>query len=410
MINFKSFTLKNGLRVVVHEDPSSTIVAINVMYQVGSRDEHPHKTGLAHLFEHLMFGTSQHAHSYDSILHQAGGDSNAYTTPDVTNYYCTLPPEHLEIALFLEASRMSKLSLDPQVLAVQKSVVIEEFKERYLNQPYGEVWLELFNVAYTQHPYQWPTIGKNQGHIESITMQDVKAFYDSFYTPNNAILVVAGKVRCKVVKLLVEKWFSPIKRRDRVAQQYALEPPQTSPKYLKMTGDVPLEGIYKAYHMPGSQSPHYHATMLLADILGMGKSSRLYNKLVECDRYLNTVNTYITETIDPGLLIISGKLNEHATVEVIEQSIKDVFASLQQQPVTEEELESTKNKLEMDYESAKVDLTHRAQALATATMYGDTDLVNKEVEKITSVTPQAILEIAQTVLTEDNCTTVYYSN
>ncbi len=408
MIDFERFTLDNGLQVIVHEDPSSTVAAVNIMYDVGSRDEAPHKTGFAHLFEHLMFGGSKHVPAYDKALQQVGGDNNAYTSPDVTNYHCILPADNLETAFWVESDRMLELSFAPQGLAVQKKVVIEEFKERYLNQPYGDVWLKLCDLAYTQHPYRWPTIGKEISHIEKAAMKDVKDFFYKFYVPNNAVLVVAGAVQYEEVKELSEKWFAPIPAGPAHKRILPKEPLQTSSKSLKITADVPLNAFYKAYHMPGRLSQDYHAVELMTDILGGGKSAKLYKQLVDTKQYFNAIGAYTTETVDPGLCIISGSLNDGVSFEVVEEEIQSIVAALQHQPIIEQELNKAKNRAEAHRVFSEVDLLYRAQELAMATILGNTDLVNQEVDKVHKVTPEAIQKMAQYILTPENCATIYY--
>ena len=408
MLTFSSFTLDNGLRVIVHEDPNSAIAVVNIMYDVGSRDEDTAKTGFAHLFEHLMFGGSQHIPTYDKALQQVGGDNNAYTTPDVTNYYCTLPAANLETAFWLESDRMLGLSFDPQVLAVQQKVVIEEFKERSLNQPYGDVWLKLFDLAYTQHPYRWPTIGKEVGHIENATMEMVKAFFHKFYVPNNAVLVVAGGIQYKEVKKLSKKWFAPISPGPTYQRALPQEPPQTSPRGLTVTADVPLNAIYKAYHGPGRLSPDYYAVALMTDIVGGGQSSRLYEQLVDTKQYFNAIGAYTTETIDPGLCIISGYLNNDVSFEAAEEAMQTVIATMQRGALTASELDKAKNQAESHRVFSGVDLVYRAQELAVATVLGDTNLVNSEAESIHKVTSAAVQRTAQRILHTDNCSTIYY--
>lgn len=408
MIHFERFTLDNGLQVIVHEDPGSTVAAVNIMYNVGSRDESPHKTGFAHLFEHLMFGGSKHVPAYDKALQQVGGDNNAYTSPDVTNYHCILPASNLETAFWVESDRMLELSFLPQVLATQKKVVIEEFKERYLNQPYGDVWLKLCDLAYTQHPYRWPTIGKDISHIEQVAMKDVKDFFYKFYVPSNAVLVVAGAVQYAEVKALSKKWFAHIPAGPGYEKAFPREPLQTLAKSLKITADVPLNALYKAYHMPGRLSQDYHAVELMTDILGGGKSSRLYEQLVDTKQYFNAIGAYTTETVDPGLCIISGSLNNGISFEAAEQAIQTIIAALQCQLITTQELEKAKNQAEAHRVFSEIDLLHRAQELAMATLLGNTNLVNQEVDHIHKVTPEALQCTAQYVLNPANCSTIYY--
>jgi zinc protease len=408
MIDFESITLDNGLRVIVHEDPSSAIVAVNIMYDVGSRDEAPDRTGFAHLFEHLMFGGSRHIPAYDKVLQQVGGDNNAYTTPDVTNYYCTLPAANLETAFWLESDRMLGLFFESKTLAVQQKVVIEEFKERYLNQPYGDVWLKLCDLAYVRHPYRWPTIGKEPSHIAKATIEEVKAFFEKFYTPNNAVLVVAGAVQYEQVKTLSEKWFAPIAAGPAYQRALPQELVQTSPRHLQILADVPLNALYKAYHLPGRLSQDYHATELMTEILGGGKSSRLYEQLVDTKRYFNTIGAYTTETTDPGLCVISGRLNNGISFEEAEEAIESIITTLQHQRITAKELERVKNQAEANRVFSAVDLLYRAQELAMATILGDTNLVNQEAERIHKVTSEDIQRTAQCALNSDNCSTIHY--
>lgn len=409
MIDFTSFTLDNGLRVIVHEDPHSTIAVLNIMYDVGSRDEAPDKTGFAHLFEHLMFGGSQNILAYDKALQQVGGDNNAYTTTDVTNYYCTLPAANLETAFWLESDRMLGLSFDPQVLAVQQRVVIEEFKERYLNQPYGDAWLKLCALSYTTHPYRWPTIGKEISHIEQATMEDVKAFFKRFYVPNNAVMVVAGGIKLEEVKRLSQKWFGPIPAGATPPRALSQEPLQTTPRSISVTADVPLNALYKAFHVSSRTSATYQTTELLATVLGEGKSSRLYSQLVDQSPYFNSISAYTTESADPGLLLISGSLNDDVGFEKAEAALQAVLDDLLTNGVGAQELEKAKNHLEADRVFAEVDVLHRAQELAQATLLGDPDLVNKEAVQRQQVTPEDVQQVAQEVLIDKNSATLYYN-
>ena len=280
MIAFKEFTLENGLQVIVHEDPTVQIAVMNILYDVGSRDEHPDKTGFAHLFEHLMFGGSKNIPNYDEPLQRVGGENNAFTNTDITNYYLTLPASNLETGFWLESDRMLSLSFDPKVLEVQQKVVIEEFKQRYLNQPYGDVWLKLRPLTYKVHPYKWATIGKEMSHIENATLQDVKDFFFRYYVPNNALMVVAGNVTIDQVKKLSEKWFGPIPRGIK-SRNMLTEPVQEEKRFLKVSAKVPANAFYKAYHMPGRFHNDYYAIDLLSDILSRGQSSRLYQQLVK---------------------------------------------------------------------------------------------------------------------------------
>ncbi|WP_419241387.1 M16 family metallopeptidase [Cardinium endosymbiont of Nabis limbatus] len=406
MIHFEKFTLSNGLQVIVHEDPTSHIAVMNLMYDVGARDEHPLQTGFAHLFEHLMFGGSCNIPTYDTPLQQVGGDNNAYTTTDLTNYYCSLPAVNLETAFWLESDRMLGLAFNEKALEVQRKVVIEEFKERYLNQPYGDAWHHLTNMAYTTHPYKWPTIGQSLSHIEAITMDDVKAFFYKFYRPNQAILVVAGKVTTPQVAALCKKWFEPIPAGPPYHRFLPQEPDQTQPRHKAVQGNVPFPMLYKAYHMPGKGMPGYYAAEVLCNLLGEGKSSLLHANLVEKQALYTRIDAYTTESLDPGLFVISGSLTEKIPFEAAESALIEVLKQIKDTPLAA--LEKVKNQMEAQLVFGQVHLIHRAQELANATLEGDTNLANKKIEYIRQVDLEAVQTIAEMVLKKENCSTLYY--
>lgn len=408
-MKFKSFELENGLKVVVHEDKSTKIAVLNVLYDVGSRDEDAEKTGFAHLFEHLMFGGSKNIPLYDEPLQKVGGENNAFTSPDLTNYYISIPSNNLETAFWLESDRMLSLSFDPKVLEVQRKVVIEEFKQRYLNQPYGDAWLNLRPLAYEKHSYRWATIGKEISHIENATMEDVQAFFYKFYVPNNAILVVAGDVDFDEVKKLSEKWFGPIPNGAILNRNLPVEPKQEAKRSLTIESNVPVNSIYKVYHMPQRLSPEYYHTDLLSDILGGGRSSKLHENLVKKKRYMSSANAYITGSIDPGLLVINGKLNKDISYEQVESEIDKIVAQLQTELISDFELEKIKNLAESSHIFGEMELLNKAYSLAYFTLLGDTNLINEEVDKIRAVTAKQIMESAQNVLRPENCSTLYYN-
>ncbi|QMW01310.1 M16 family metallopeptidase [Spirosoma foliorum] len=408
MIHYEQFVLDNGLRVFVHEDASTPMAAVNILYNVGSRDEDPNKTGFAHLFEHLMFGGSRNIPSYDEPLQKVGGENNAFTSPDITNYYITLPAANLETAFWLESDRMLSLSFDPTVLDVQQKVVIEEFKQRYLNQPYGDVWLKLRPLAYKQHPYRWATIGKDISHIEDATLDDVKSFFFKYYLPNNAILVVAGNVTVEQVKQLCAKWFAPIPAGAPYIRQLPVEPRQTEARKEETSAKVPLNGLYKAYHMPGRFDAGFHTVDLMSDILGRSKSSRLYQQLLRGNPLFSSVNAYVTASIDPGLLIVQGNLNKGVSLEEADAAVEAVVEEFISQPVLDEELTKVKNQGEATHAFSEVELLNRAMNLAYAANSGNPDLVNQEAAQIQAVTSDDIQAVAQQVLRKDNCSTLYY--
>jgi zinc protease len=408
MIQFKEFTLANGLQVIVHEDPTVQIAVMNILYNVGSRDEVPEKTGFAHLFEHLMFGGSANIPSYDEPLQLVGGENNAFTNTDITNYYLTVPSANLETGFWLESDRMLSLSFDPKVLEVQRKVVIEEFKQRYLNQPYGDVWLKLRPLAYQKHPYQWATIGKEISHIENATMTDVRDFFFRYYVPNNAVLVVAGNVSVDEVRRLSEKWFGPIPSGELIDRHLPAEPTQQNKRSLEMEAKVPADAFYKAWHMPGRFHSDYYAADLLSDVLSRGQSSRLYQSLVKEKELFTSISSFVMGTIDPGLLVISGRLKPGISFSVAETELAEVLRALIENGPTKEELTKVKNQAEATIEFGEVEVMNRAMNLAFAKLSGDANLVNEEISRIEQVTPGDIQRVAKIVLAEDNSNTLYY--
>lgn len=408
MIAFEKFELENGLTVIVHEDRSSPMAVLNLLYKVGARNEDPEKTGFAHLFEHLMFGGSKNVPSFDEPLQKVGGDNNAFTSNDITNYYITVPSVNLETAFWLESDRMLSLSFDPKVLEVQRSVVIEEFKQRYLNQPYGDVWLELRPLAYKEHPYQWPTIGKEISHIEEATMKDVKAFFHQFYKPNNAILVLAGDVTVAQVKALAEKWFGPIPMGKANNLDIPSEPSQNEYRVKSVSSQVPLDALYMSFHMSGRGDSKYHSHDLLSDILGRGKSSLLYQKLVEEKQIFNSISAFVNGSIDPGLLNIQGKLNQGHSLDEAEEAVWELLEEFKDEGISKEDLDKVKNKAESSQVFSDMELLNRAMNLAYAEMLGDAQLANQEIDKIRSVTVEQIQTEARTILTKKNASLLKY--
>ncbi|TGE27485.1 M16 family metallopeptidase [Hymenobacter metallicola] len=408
MIHFEEFTLANGLRCIVHEDHTTPIAVLNVLYNVGSRDEDERHTGFAHLFEHLMFSGSVNIPSYDEPLQYVGGENNAFTSPDITNYYLTVPAANLETGFWLESDRMLGLAFSENGLEVQRKVVVEEFKQNYLNQPYGDVWLKLRPLAYQVHPYQWPTIGKEVSHIENAVMDDVRAFFAKHYSPSNAILVVAGAVTVAEARRLAEKWFEPIPAGTRYERQLPAEPRQQAPRHLDITADVPVSALYRVYHMPGRTDAGYHTADLLSDVLGRGKSSRLYQRLVKDRPLFNSISASCTGSLEPGLLVISGRLNAGTTMEEAAAAVEEVVAELRQELVSVEELEKVKNQAEASIVFEEIELLNRAMALAYSKLLGDADLVNQESAKVQAVTPEGLLAMAQEVLRPENSSTLYY--
>ncbi len=408
MIHYQEFTLSNGLRCLVHEDFTTPLAVLNVLYDVGSRDESPDKTGFAHLFEHLMFSGSVNIPSYDEPLQKVGGENNAFTSQDITNYYLSLPAANIETGFWLESDRMLDLAFSENGLDVQRKVVVEEFKQNYLNQPYGDVWLKLKPLAYQNHPYQWNTIGKEISHIEDAEMADVRAFFRQHYAPQNAILVVAGAVAFEEVKRLTEKWFGPIAGGPRYERQLPQEPAQTEARRATATAPVPLSALYKAWHMPARLDPRYHAIDLLSDVLGRGKSSRLHQRLVKELQLFNNISASVTGALDPGLLVVSGKLNAGVALAEADQAVEAVVAELLREDVPAEELQKVKNQAEAGLIFGEIELLNRALALAIGKLLGNANLVNEEPALLQAVTPADVRAAAELVLRPENCSTLYY--
>ena len=408
MITFQEFTLANGLRCIVHEDFSTQLAVLNILYDVGSRDEDPSRTGFAHLFEHLMFSGSVNVPSYDEPLQKVGGENNAFTSQDLTNYYLSLPAANLETGFWLESDRMLDLAFSENGLDVQRKVVVEEFKQNYLNQPYGDVWLKLKPLAYHTHPYQWNTIGKEISHIEEAQMSDVRAFFQQHYTPQNAVLVVAGAVAFAEVKRLAEKWFGPIPGGERAPRQLPQEPIQTQPRETTVTASVPLSALYKAYHAPARLDPRYHAVDLLGDLLGRGKSSRLHQRLVKELQLFNNISASVTGSLDPGLLVVSGKLNAGVALAEANQAVEQVVAELLREDVPATELQKVKNQAEVGLVFGEIELLNRALALAIGKLLGNANLVNEEPAQLQAVTPADVRAAAELVLRPENCSTLFY--
>lgn len=408
MIAYSEFTLDNGLRVIVHEDHTVQIAVMNILYDVGSRDEDENKTGFAHLFEHLMFGGSVNIPNYDEPLQRVGGENNAFTNTDITNYYLTVPAANIETGFWLESDRMLSLSFDPNVLEVQRKVVIEEFKQRYLNQPYGDVWLKLRPLVYQVHPYKWATIGKDISHIERATMDDVKEFFFSHYIPNNAVLVVAGNVTVDQVRRLAEKWFGPIPAGQRKKRALQAEPVQTNKRQLVVEANVPANAFYKAYHMPGRFHGDYFAVDLLSDVLGRGQSSRLYKTLVKEKEIFTSLSSFVMGTLDPGLLAISGRVKDGISLEQAEAEVQQVVSGIVKNGVEQEELEKVKNQSQTTFEFDEVEVMNRAMNLAFASLSGNVQRVNQEREMMNKVSTQDIKRVAEEILTEENASVMYY--
>ena len=408
MIQFEKITLKNKLTLIIHTDKSTPMACVNILYNVGARDEDENKTGFAHLFEHLMFGGSINIPNYDEPLQLVGGENNAFTTNDITNYYCTVPAENLETAFWLESDRMLSLAFTDKSLEVQRSVVIEEIKQRYLNQPYGDVWLLLRPLAYKVHPYKWSTIGKEISHIENAVMADVKAFFKEHYCPANAILVVAGNIDRDQVVQLAEKWFEPIPAGEATVRNLPQEPVQTEERSLTVHRDVTQNAIYKAYHMCARVDKEYHTIDIMSDILSRGNSSRLYKTLIKDKKHFSEINAYVMGDFDKGLFVISGKLSDDVSIEQAEAGIEAELHLLRTELVAADELQKCKNKTESTIIFSEADVLNKATNLAISELLGNANLINEETEKYQQVTAEGIKDVSNKILRKENCSTLYY--
>ena len=408
MVSFERFTLANGLKVLVHEDPTTPMAVVNILYDVGARDEHPDQTGFAHLFEHLMFGGSVNIPSYDEPLQRVGGENNAFTSNDITNYYITLPSVNLETAFWLESDRMLSLAFSEKSLEVQRNVVCEEFKQRYLNQPYGDVWLKLRPMAYKQHPYQWATIGKSLDHIENANIEDVKAFFNRHYNPSNAIMVVGGDVKLEEVKRLSEKWFGNIPAGEKLARLLPMEDDQTEERKETVTANVPLNAIYKVFHMPSRTEAGYYAADLISDILSRGNSSRLFRNLLKDQKLFSDINAYLTGSLDAGLFVVEGKPLPGISMEVAEAAIWKELERISTELVPEAELTKVKNKMESTMVFSEMSLLDKAMNLAYFELLGDANQLNSETQKYLDVSAEEIRTQAAHIFRKENSSTLYY--
>lgn len=407
MIAYHEQKLQNGLTLITHQDHSTPLVVVNLLYKVGSRNEHPEKTGFAHLFEHLMFGGSANVPDFDKVLHNVGAENNAFTNTDITNFYIVLNTVNLETALWVESDRMMHLDINQAKLDVQKNVVVEEFNQRYLNVPYGDVWLNLRPLAYKVHPYKWATIGKKPEHIKEANLSDVRNFYSKHYKPDNAVLTIAGNINPVHAFELVHKWFGDISSSMGSNGVVSQEPKQEGSRRDEVFGKWPMDAIYKAYHMPAKGNRDYVSADLVGDLLGRGKSSRLYQSLVKDRQVFNNINAYITGSSDPGLLVISGKVNPGRSIEDAEKYINEEIQKIKSE-ILDHELEKVIHQAVSTTYFSETELLNRAIALSMANSLGDTDLVNTEIDWIRNTRKSDVQKMAQDILVEENCSTLIY--
>jgi len=408
MIRYDRFVLDNGLRVLVHEDHSTPMAVVNIMYDVGARDENPAQTGFAHLFEHLMFGGSIHIPDYDEPLQRAGGENNAYTTNDLTNYYCQLPAENIETAFWLESDRMLSLAFGQKSLDVQKKVVCEEFKEHYINKPYGDVWHKMRELAYTTHPYRWMTIGKELSHVENAHIDDVKNFFFKHYRPVNAILVVAGHVELEKIKQLAQKWFGDIPMGEKYKRSLPQEPRQTAARVAEVYADVPLDAFIKTWHMDARLDKGYYVMDLATEVLGGGGSSRLYQALVKEKQLFSSIDCYHFGSIDKGLLAVEGKLVKGVAMEAAAKAVDEEIGKIQAVAISDTELQKVKNKTESVIAFEDMGVMSRANSLAMYELLGDAELMNTELARYQEITAADVQQYCQEVFRNDNSNTLFY--
>ena len=408
MITVNRHTLENGLRIVHSEDKNTQMVALNVLYNVGARDEHPDHTGFAHLFEHLMFGGSVHIPDYDVHVQNAGGENNAWTNNDITNYYITVPRQNVETGFWLESDRMLSLDFNEKSLEVQRHVVVEEFKQRNLNQPYGDVGHLVRGLVYKNHPYQWPTIGKEPAHIENATLDEVKDFFFRFYAPNNAILSVTGNISFEDTVALAEKWFGPIPRRNVQPRNLPVEPIQTEERRLTVERNVPVDALHMVFHKCDRLHPDYHVFDTLSDLLSAGRSSRLIQHLVVERQVFGSIDAYISGSIDAGMFYVVGKVAPGVSLEEAEAAVWEELEAMKTEDIAEEELEKVKNRYESEQIFSNINYLNVATNLAFFELLGRAEDINHEVEKYRAVTADRIKEVAKRTFVRENCSVLYY--
>ncbi len=408
MVHFNRFRLSNGLKVIVHEDHTTPLAVVNVLYDVGARDENPEQTGFAHLFEHLMFGGSVNIPMYDEPLQRAGGDNNAYTTNDLTNYYIQLPAENIETAFWLESDRMLSLAFSEKSLEVQRKVVCEEFKEHYINKPYGDVGRLLRELTFKRHPYRWMTIGRQLSHIENARLEDVKNFFALHYNPSNAILVVGGNVKTEQVKALAEKWFGSVPGGKKYVHRMDPEPEQSEARHQEVTADVPLDAFYRCYPIYARLDKRYYVVDIITDILAGGRSSRLYQSLVKEKKIFSEVNCYHYGSLDAGMLTIEGKLVKGVRMREAEMAVEKELQQMVEEEVPASELQKVKNRIESLIAFEDTALLSRCNNLAFYELLGDAAMMNEESQRYQAVTTADVLSVSKAVFDPDHRNTLYY--
>ncbi len=402
-------TLANGLRIVHYEDTTTQMVAVNVLYNVGARDEDPTRTGYAHLLEHLMFEGSVNIPDYDTHVQLAGGENNAWTSNDLTNYYITVPRSNVETAFWLESDRMLGLALTEQSVEVQKGVVIEEFKQQHLNRPYGDVQHLIRSMAYKVHPYQWPTIGLCVEHIERATLPDVMEFYQRFYTPSNAILSVVGNIRFDEVVRLSEKWFGPISKSQLTPRNLPEEPRQQRIRRKSVKRNVPANMLVMAFHMPERRNKDYHTCDLVTDLLAAGQSSRLIQHLVHRDKLFTSIDAYIQGSIDKGLLFVIGRMTDDTSFSTAEEAVWRELEELKVKPINKDELEKVRNRSESERTFNNINYLNRAINMAQLELIGQDRELSDELRRYCAITADDVQRLSKAIFLKRNCSVLYYT-
>lgn len=408
MISYERRILDNGLSVVVSQDKSTLLAAVNIIYKVGARNENPNHTGFAHLFEHLMFGGSRNVPDFDTPIQMATGENNAFTNNDYTNYYIVLPKENIETALWVESDRMKFLDINETSLELQKKVVIEEFNQRYLNKPYGDTWLLLRPLSYKVHPYRWNTIGMSTEHIENASLHDVQEFYDTYYNPSNAIISIVGDLEPEYVFSLVEKWFGDIKNTNKPIASLPIEPPRTEASRLEVKRDVPASMIYITYLMDNRSSREFLVCDIISDLLSNGNSSRLYQHIVKEKQIFSSVNAYITGDIDKGLFVIMGQVSDNIDIKDAEKALLEELYNMSVEPIDDYELDKVRNKFEANTLFGEINAANKALNLCFYEMLGDITIINKEIDNYRSISKEEVVEVCEKIFTEKNSTTLIY--
>ena len=408
MLKFERFKLKNGLRLITHYDPGNPLASVDIHYHVGSRNDHPLQTGMAHLMEHLMFSGTPSVPSFDMVVQNAGGENNAFTTCDSTNYNITLPANNIGAALMLEADRMRHIKISKSNFELEKKVVLEEYKETCLNKPYGDSFHLLCQLAYKKHPYRWPTIGIDEKTIASLELQEARKFYQTFYQPSNAVLTVNSNIPSEDILAMVHLYFGNIKSMPKETLKYPKEPVQKKMHSSVAPRKTPADAIYMAFHMGSRLEFDFYVADVISDILSNGHSTRLFKRLVRGKKLVSTIDASITGSLGPGLFIIEAKAIPGKSIEMVEEAIWAELDELKSKLIPAKELTKIKNTIEASLLFSEVNGLNKAITLGFFEMLGNAELANKEGEKYQAITRDDILKVSNKVFQKENCSIVYY--